>query len=388
MHRTTSKIVLATIVLSALSVPAVVASPALAATHAGKLASSYAAYSPLQRAPAAVTANLIANGDFSAALTPSWRIITHNAVSQVSVTDGMLRMTPTGWVDQIIPTMVGQAYTFTGWIRINAQYEVSANAGVVVLVNQATPGGNPGVGIVNSEIFSVASAPIGQWKKIEFGFTAPTTRTILTYRVLADVATVNAQFNVDADNFVLSTTGDPSPEPTGPAPISCGSPVNLLKNGDFSDPTFNPWQQFSDLPGGVTTTASIVNGVVSVDPNAWIAQDITTTTGTRYYVSAWTKVDAVYAAPANSGLIYLVTTGDTFSQLSSSAFINTVTSGYQRTYFTFVAVGTATKLHFRTLGGANLKATGDDFVVSACPIPSVAASGTRVLLPIVMRAAP
>ncbi len=387
MHRKTLKVMLATVTLSALSGPAVSASPALAATSIAKPASHSAPFGRLQRVPAAATANLLVNGDFTASLTPSWRIITHNAVSQVSVTDGVLRMTPTGWVDQIISTAVGQAYTFTGWIRINAQYEVSANTGVVVLINQATPSGGPGAGIVNSEFFSSASAPIGQWKKIEFRFTAPTTSTILTYRVLADLATVNGQFNVDADNFVLSTTGDPSPEPAAPAPASCGLPVNLLKNGNFSDPTFEPWQGFGDAPGGITTTASIVNGVLTVDPNAWIAQDITTTTGTRYYMSAWTKVDAVYAAPTNSGLIYLVTTSNLSSQLGSSAFINTVSAGYLRTYFTFVAVGTSTRLHFRTLSGANLKATADDFVVSACPIPSATASGTRVLLPMVMRAA-
>ena len=387
MHRTTLKITLATVTLTVLSGPAAVSSPALAATSIAKPVGYSAPLALLQRAPAAATANLLANGDFAAALTPSWRIITHNAVSQVSVTDGVLRMTPTGWVDQIVSTAVGQAYTFTGWIRINAQYEVSENTGVVVLVNQALPNGDPGAAIINSEFFSSASAPIGQWKKVEFGFTAPTTSTILTYRVLADLTTVNAQFNVDADNFVLSTTGDPSPEPTAAAPASCGSPTNLIKNGDFSDPTFNPWQGFGDVPGGVTTTASIVNGVLTVNPNAWIAQDITTTTGIRYYVSGWTKVDTVFSAPANSGLIYLVTTGNLSSQLGSSAFISAVTSGYQRTYFTFVAVGTSTKLHFRTLGGANLKANADDFVVSACPIPSAANSGTRVLLPMVIRAA-
>lgn len=350
---------------------------------------SIASEAPVQRASA--DANLLVNGDFASALPTGWRVQQHNGVESVVVTDGVLRMLPTGWVSQAFNTTPSQTYTFTGWIRMNQQFEAAPGTGVVVLAHTADGSDNPVNYLGNSAFYSAPNWPIGAWVKSSFAFTATTARTVLTYRVFYDInaGRVDSQFSVDADNFVVSTTPETVPQPSAPAPATCSS-FNLIQNGDFSN-QFTAVGGWGALAGdGVTATPVISNGQLLINPDAWLTQVFTVTPSTRYYVSGDVRVTSQISVTGFSGLIFLVNNVDNTVGIQASSIISTVTPEFRRIYFTFQSPASAEaqiplRLNFRALNGAKLTAEADRFAVSKCPIPSSGVIGSQVRLPMVVR---
>jgi hypothetical protein len=389
----------ARLVLASIFQKTVLATVLVLATGSASPTVSRATESIESSAPLSVQANLLANGDFSQPLAPSnWRIQDHNAVSQVEVVDGVLRMSPTGWVNQAVTVTAGANYTFTGYVRINQEFELPTDpaefAGLFVLVSTATPNDSPNERIINSDAYSSLRYTVGAWNRISFGFTVPAgvQRIVITYRLFGKTIIgeeINTQMSADADNFTLYTDAADAPsEPTAALPAACSAAGNLLINGRFGQQLSDTgWQSFSDPSNGITSTPVVTNGELRFDGNGWVAQAFTTTPGALYYVSGWSKLTTVTTATAGTGLIFIVTREDNFATLNSTELFNTERD-WRRSYFTFVAASTQTRLTFRTLGAVDLDAAGDDFVVSRCPIKSPRGGGEPqrgVMLPLLIR---
>ncbi len=323
-------------------------------------------------------------------------------------------------LDQVFNTTPGQAYTVSGWVRVDAQSGARDWGGLRLQVVDA--------GWAQRGVSPFFTDPAAGWVPFSFNFTASTATSRLiwhnfsssTYQVAASLdevsvtvqgggptptptatitRTLTPSATASATATRTATPVGPSPTPTatttrtptatstatrtatpvGPSPTpmrtptasatpggaGCG-PTSLLTNGCFETGGLAPWG--APFGGLSISTGAAQSGSfgVAMAGSGRLEQIITTTPGQTYTVRAYLRLDQVLQAPAWGGIRVQVVSS-TWQQLGNSIFINgnTATPGqWQLVSFTFTATTAQSRVLFENFsGGGSFNASADGFEV-------------------------
>jgi lysophospholipase L1-like esterase len=128
-----------------------------------------------------------------------------------------------------------------------------------------------------------------------------------------------------------------------PTPPCSGN--NLLVNGNF-DSSLDGWTNYTAFQSDFEP----VQGVAHMREHGWLDQVINTVPGTRYFFSAWVRINREIKAPSQYGLWFGATdesVSQTYAQTPFLRASNTPPGTWRRVTFSFVANTARTRISFR-----------------------------------------
>jgi hypothetical protein len=326
-------------------------------------------------------ANLLTNGNFETGNASGWAVALGSPVVIGSAAQqggfGM-QMAGAGWVQQTFNTVAGQTYDVAAWVRVDSQGGGLqwGGAQIAVLNSQTYQQ------IQGSEFANSGNGALGVWRRVTFSFVAADSTTVLLYQNY--VFPIGTAFQSSVDDIVVTARGGgptPTPTPTSPpAPTPTSTPTggggtNLLSNGNFESGSLGNW--YAAVGSPVVQTSAARAGSFGMQGNNpfWVQQSVNTTTGQRYYVAGWVRVDSSTAGVLFGGVQIAALNEQSYATIADSGFANNQNSTvgvWKQVGFSFVAQGSTTVLLLQNYvypEALVFQASVDDVVVSTQPIP-------------------